>query len=82
MVEHGSFSAAADALRLSNGAASKAVSRLEKRLGVIPFHRTTRTLTLSPRSGVRWQAGPRRFSAMRKRRRTRRATRVRSRMAL
>lgn len=48
VVEHRSFTAAAAALGLSNGTASKAVSRLEKRLGVTLFHRTTRALTLTP----------------------------------
>ncbi|RYD48510.1 MAG: LysR family transcriptional regulator, partial [Sphingomonadales bacterium] len=42
VVEHRSFSAAADALSVS-----KAISRLETRLGTTLFHRTSRRLTLT-----------------------------------
>jgi DNA-binding transcriptional LysR family regulator len=47
VVEHQSFSAAADALGLTPSAISKLVSRLEDRLGVRLLHRTTRRLALT-----------------------------------
>ncbi|GAB0120235.1 LysR family transcriptional regulator [Acidisoma sp. 7E03] len=44
----GSFTAAAHALAISPSAVSKSVQRLEERLGVSLFTRTTRSLTLTP----------------------------------
>lgn len=44
----GSYTAAAHALSISPSAVSKSVQRLEQRLGVSLFTRTTRTLTLTP----------------------------------
>jgi DNA-binding transcriptional LysR family regulator len=43
----GSFAAAARALRLTPSAVSRSVARLEQRLGVILFRRTTRALALT-----------------------------------
>ena len=47
VVEHGSFTAAAEALSLSKAVASKYVSRLEHRLSARLLNRTTRRLTLT-----------------------------------
>src|SRR5258707_12613236 len=52
VVEHRSFSAAADVLGLTPSAVSKLVSRLEDRLGVRLLHRTTRRLSLSSEGEV------------------------------
>lgn len=46
-VEAGGFSAAAERLHLSRSAVGKSIGRLEKRLEVRLFHRTTRSMTLS-----------------------------------
>ncbi|GAB3256290.1 LysR substrate-binding domain-containing protein [Chitinimonas naiadis] len=46
-VEAGSFSAAAERLNLSRSAVGKSVARLEERVGVRLFHRTTRSQSLT-----------------------------------
>jgi len=52
VVEHQSFSAAANVLGLTPSAVSKLVSRLEDRMGVRLLHRTTRRLALTSEGEV------------------------------
>lgn len=52
VVEHGNFSRAAEALGLTPSAISKLISRLEDRLGVTLFLRSTRGLQLTPEGQV------------------------------
>ncbi|RKP51891.1 LysR family transcriptional regulator [Pararobbsia silviterrae] len=47
VVESGSFSAAGKAMRLTPSAVSKVISRLEERLGVLLFQRSTRHLAVT-----------------------------------
>ncbi|MCG2842247.1 LysR family transcriptional regulator [Sandaracinobacter sp. RS1-74] len=47
-----SFTAAGQKLGVSSSAISKAVARLEERLGVRLFHRSTRTVTLTPEGAL------------------------------
>ena len=47
VVEHRSFSGAADAIGLSKATVSKAISRLEAHIGQSLFHRTSRRLALT-----------------------------------
>ena len=52
IVERGSFSAAAEDLGFTPSAVSKLITRLEDRLGVRLFHRTTRKLALTPEGEI------------------------------
>ncbi|MEM8662142.1 MAG: LysR family transcriptional regulator, partial [Pseudomonadota bacterium] len=56
VAEEGSFAAASRALGLSTSATSKAIGRLEDELGVKLFHRTTRSVRMTP-EGERYVEG-------------------------
>ncbi|WP_041527123.1 LysR family transcriptional regulator [Paracoccus aminophilus] len=62
VVDAGSFTAAADRLRISNKLVSKYVAALEADLGVTLLHRTTRALSLTS-AGERYLQGARRLLA-------------------
>jgi DNA-binding transcriptional LysR family regulator len=51
----GSFTAAAERLSLTNSAVGKTIARLEARLGVRLFHRTTRSLALTDEGAAYYQ---------------------------
>lgn len=55
IVEQGSFAAAGDVLEMSQPGVSRAIARLEARLGVRLFDRTTRTVTLTE-DGLRFHS--------------------------
>lgn len=55
IVEQGSFAAAGDTLEMSQPGVSRAIARLEARLGVRLFDRTTRTVTLTE-DGLRFHS--------------------------
>lgn len=57
VVEHGSFTAAADALNVSTAFVSREVKRLEERLNARLLHRTTRTSTLTDVGRIYYNRG-------------------------
>lgn len=59
IIEHGSFSAAGRALAMSPSAVSRAVDRIEERLGVRLLLRSTRLLTLTAEGQAYFQAARR-----------------------
>lgn len=59
IIEHGSFSAAGRALAMSPSAVSRAVDRIEERLGVRLLLRSTRALTLTAEGQAYFQAARR-----------------------
>ncbi len=58
-VEHGGFAAAAEPLGLTPSGVSKAISRLEARLGVRLLERTTRRIALTPEGALYVEAAQR-----------------------
>lgn len=62
VAEVGAFNEASKSLGLSSSATSKAVTRLEEHLGVKLFHRTTRSIALTP-EGERYLEGAKKLIA-------------------
>lgn len=52
VVDQGSFTNAAEVLGLTGSAVGKIITKLEKRLGIQLFHRTTRRLALTPEGEI------------------------------
>ncbi|HEV7306816.1 LysR family transcriptional regulator [Ensifer sp.] len=63
--EAGGFSAAAERLNLSRSAVGKAIAKLEQRLGVRLFHRTTRTQSLTAEGQLFYESCLRALSEIR-----------------
>ena len=57
VVEAGSFSGAAFHMNLTRSAVAKSIARLEQRLGLKLFHRTTRQQTLTHEGGLYYEHG-------------------------
>ena len=57
VVEHGSFTAAADALNVSTSFVSREVKRLEERLDTRLLHRSTRSLSLTEMGQIYYERG-------------------------
>lgn len=55
VVEAGSFAAAAFRMNLTRSAIAKSISKLEQRLGIRLFHRTTRQQSLTSEGGVYYE---------------------------
>ena len=55
-VDAGGFARAAERLALTRSAVAKAIARLETRLGVRLFHRTTRALSLTEDGQIYYEA--------------------------
>ncbi|MDW9368998.1 LysR family transcriptional regulator [Sinorhizobium meliloti] len=65
VADAGGFSAAAARLNLSRSAVGKTVSRLERRLGVRLFHRTTRTQSLTEEGQLFYESCQKAFGEIR-----------------
>ncbi|MET0430803.1 MAG: LysR family transcriptional regulator, partial [Microvirga sp.] len=63
-VEAGSFAAAAQRLNLTRSAVGRSIARLERRLGVRLFHRTTRSLALTEDGQILFEHGRRALGEM------------------
>ena len=81
VAERGSFGRAADELGLSKATVSKAITRLEARIGGRLFHRTSRKIALTEMGPCGAETAPRASSRRAKRRKPRPRPRHRFRAA-